>query len=148
MDRSLYEFGQEMAGLMPRFVREVLRRQFKTLKAREITISQMVILTLLQDKKSCKMNEAAKALSVTTSAVTGLVDRMVKSDFISRVASEKDRRIINIEMTKKGRGIIEEIQKARYKMMIDMFGKLTPTERTRYLVTVKKIYHNLVKDRQ
>jgi len=143
MDKSLYEFGQEMAHLMPRFIREVLRRQFKTLKTREITISQMIILTLLQEKKRSKMNEIAKALSVTTSAATGLVGRMVKTSLLKRIVDPKDRRVINIEMTEKGRHIIEDIQKQRYKMMMQMFAKVTPIERKRYLGTVKKIYHTL-----
>lgn len=147
MDRSLQEFGQEMAHIMPRFIREVLRRQFKTLKTREITISQMIILTLLQEKGRSKMNEIAGALSVTTSAGTGLVDRMVKSNLLKRSADPKDRRVINIEMTQKGRNIIEDIQKRRYKMMMEMFSKLKPIERKRYLETVKKIYRTLTEAR-
>ena len=140
MDKSLQEFGQEIAHLMPRFIRVVLGRQFKAVKSQDITISQMVILTLLSEKKQCKMTEIAKALSITTSAATGLVDRMVRSHHLKRMPDEKDRRVINIVMTEKGKSTIDHINKWRYRMMMDMFGRLKPIERTRYLETVKKLY--------
>lgn len=139
MEKSLHEFGQEMARLMPGFMREAMKRMAKPMTKGNITLTQMGILTVLREMKSCKMKDIAKSLYITTSAATGLVDRMVKAGFLKRVADDKDRRIILIEMTRKGSDIIEEIEKARFKMLMDMFGKLTSAERKRYLETVRKL---------
>ena len=147
MDKSLREFGQEMSHFMPKFLREFLKRQHRALASGEITVPQMIILNILKEKNRCMMSEIAKFLSVTTSAATGLVDRMVKSNLIKRTADKKDRRIIKIEMTAKGRRIIDGIQNRRYEMMMDIFGKLEPVERKRYLSTVKKIYRILTEEK-
>ena len=143
MDKTLYEFGQEMARVMPKFMREVLKRQASVLTSGHITIPQMLILNLLKEKGCCNMTERAKALSITTSAATGHIDRMNKLKLLKRVPDEKDRRVIKIKMTEKGTRIIDDIQKLRFKMMMDMFSKLEPDERKRYLETVKKIYRIL-----
>ena len=143
MDKSLYEFGQEMARVLPRFVQEVLKRMSKPLLAGDITMSQMLILSFLREKANCKMVDIARELSITTSAITGHVDRMVRQSLVKRIANEEDRRIINIEMTEKGKKIIDNIEKMRYKMLLELFGKLAPVERNRYLETVKKLYRIL-----
>ena len=92
------------------------------------------------------MSTIARNLNVTTPAATGLVSRMIRSGFIKRTLDEKDRRIIYIEMTKKGGKIINDIQKARYKMMMDIFGKLTSHERRTYLDIVKKLCRILTEE--
>ena len=141
MDKSLYEFGQEMSKLMPRFLKEVFKYFAKTRGGGEVTMPQMSILNILKQEKQLKMKDIARSLSITTSAATGIVGRMVKAHLIKRAFDSKDRRIIYIEMTQKGSNIIDDIQKARYKMLIDLFGKLKPIERERYLHTVRKLYN-------
>ena len=143
MHNSLREFGREIAHLMPKFIREVLKRQAKALAQEDITISQMIILSLLKEKKAIMMSEIAKTLSVTTAAATGLVDRMVKSKLVKRSPCKKDRRVINIELTPKGEKAIDAIAERRYRMTMDMFKKLEPIERKRYLEILKKLYRVL-----
>ncbi|MBL7069590.1 MAG: MarR family transcriptional regulator [Candidatus Omnitrophica bacterium] len=140
MDRSMYEFGQEMAQLMPKFMREVFKNYTMTHSGGDVTIPQMSILNVLRHGGQLKMKEIAGYLSVTTSAATGLVERMVKLNLLKRVAGQKDRRVIRIHMTERGRRIIDEIEKQRYKMIMGLFSKLTPLERKRYLETIKKLY--------
>ncbi len=125
---------------MPKYIRGVVSKVTIASLAGEITISQMVILNLLKTADKCKMNEIAKSLHVTTSAATGIVDRMVRGGYLKRVPGEKDRRIINIEMTQKGKKIIDDIDKRRYRFIVDIFSKFKPIERERFLATMKKIY--------
>ncbi len=148
MDKSLQEFGQEMAHIMPRFMQEALKRMSKPLAAGNITMPQMVILSFLKVNDRCKMKDIAKALSITTSAVTGHVDRMIKLNLLKRIPSAEDRRVINIEMTEKAKKIIDNIEKTRYKMIMEMFSKLTSIERKRYLETIKKLYRILTEHRK
>lgn len=148
MNRTLEEFTGEMAAFMPRYIRAISTRVAKVSVVGDISISQIIILNILKINGRCKMNEIAKGLHVTTSAATGLVDRMVRNSFLKRVPSEKDRRIINIEMTQKGQKIVDDIQKRRYKFIIDIFGKFKPVERERFLNSMKKIYRLVGDDRK
>ena len=146
MDKSLYEFGKEMSHFMPKFLSALMKKQAKTLITPEVTIPQMISLSILKAEGRLKMSQIAKNLGVTTSAATGLIGRMIKSNLVKRIMDKKDRRIINIEMSDNGRRRIDNIQKERYKMMMDIFGKFKPIERKRYLDTIKKIYRILTEE--
>lgn len=140
MHRSLDDFAREMTNFMPRYIREASARVISASLKGDITISQIIILNIIKSADQCKMKDIAKALHVSTSAATGSVDRMVRIGLLKRRPSEKDRRVINIEMTQKGMKIIDDIQSRRYKFIIDIFGKFKPEERERFLDTMKKIY--------
>lgn len=144
MDKSLYEFGQEMARIMPKFLGLVMKKQGKALSAGNITVQQMFILNILKHESPMMMSRLARNMNLTTSAVTGLVTRMVRSGYLKRITDEKDRRIIYIEMTKKAGNIIDKIEQARYQMIMDMFKHVTELERKRYLETLKKIVRTTV----
>lgn len=146
MDKALYEFGRKAADIIPKFVREILKKQAKAFAKSDVTIPQMIILNFLKEKGCSKMNETAKLLSISTSAATGIVERMVKAGFVKRGADENDRRIIKIEATAKGLKAIEVIEKTRNKMMMELFGKLPARDRDTYLKTVKKLYRIMTED--
>ena len=86
------------------------------------------------------MKDIAENFSVTTSAVTGLVDRMVKSDLLTREADPDDRRVIKVKMTENGKDLVGKIAKKRLDMVINVFGKLEQHERDAYIKILEKIY--------
>lgn len=140
MDTRLHDFIRKIDYLIPQMQKGLLfSKEMKKSCLREISISQMVVLTLLKDGEKTIMKDIAKALSVTTSAATGLVDRMVKSDFLERVSNPNDRRIISIRMTKQGKKLIDKIAQQRRHLLVRVFGKLSQKERDAYLAILEKI---------
>jgi len=148
MGKTMRQFAGEMSALMPRLAREVLRKQSSLRGAGDLSCSQMAILHLLRDRKSCRMSEIAKFFSVSMSAATGIVARMVKAGFLRRMPDAGDRRIINIRLTAKGKRAINIIFKQRQKMMVSIFGRFSSRERSAYLEIVKKIYHIMSEKKQ
>ena len=143
MEKGLYRFGQRMGQLIPRLTREIFKKETKGVDFGDVTFSQMVVLGLLKEKGALMMKEIAKNLSVTTSAATGLVGRMVNAGLLKRIYNPDDRRIISVDMTKKGGMAIERIVKKRAELMIKVFGKLSHNERDAYIGIVEKIYNIL-----
>jgi DNA-binding MarR family transcriptional regulator len=140
MEKGLREFGERVGFLMPRIAREVIAKEMALLGMSEITFPQMIVLEFLREKGVCKMKDIAENFSVTTSAVTGLVDRMVKSDMITREADPDDRRVINVKLTENGKEAIGRIVKKRLDMIINVFGKLEQSEREAYVKILEKVY--------
>ena len=145
MGTSIEKFADEMLVLMPRLMREFLKRQPRFVTTGAISVPQMAILHTLVERKECKMADIAKFLFVTTPAATGIVDRMVKSGLLMRVPDIEDRRVIHIKATAKGRKIINVILRERRKLMLEIFKSFTSREREIYLNMVKKIYSFLSK---
>ena len=83
MGTSIKKFADEMSAIMPNLHREFLKKQLRITVTSSISFQQIVILNLLSEKGQRKMNEIAKLLSVTTSAATGMVGRMVRAGFFT-----------------------------------------------------------------
>jgi len=57
------------------------------------------------------MSRVAACLYVTTSAVTAMADRLVRKKMVQRRRSLRDRRIVEIEITDRGRDIVDKIRR-------------------------------------
>lgn len=139
MSRELVEFARGVNRALPNILRELTRRQARNPAWGRISVPQMLILETLHYQGQCMMRELAEGLSVSTPAVTGLVDRMVKSGYIRRVRDEGDRRVINVELTSKGVKVAKGVLDARERTIRDVFGRLKPSERKAYLKILKKV---------
>jgi len=72
-------------------------------------------------------------MNVTTAAMTGIVDRLVRDDYCARVHLSQDRRVIKIKLTPKGNNVVRRIKQQRRQMVIKIFGSISETERQDYL---------------
>jgi len=142
-DKSLDEFYKKMDDLMPNLIRESVRRGADEVTKGVITVPQMLILEILNKKEEYIMSELAEALSITTSAATGLIDRMIKLNLVTRLRGEKDRRIVKVNITRKGENTIARIIEQRRRMIADTFGKISKKEREKYLEIMEKVYRIL-----
>jgi len=76
----------------------------KTYSGARISVSpiQAGILFLLKKNESMSMSDISQVLGVDNSAITGMVDRLEKGGFVSRMADPHDRRKNMIHITEKG----------------------------------------------
>ncbi|OGW85804.1 MAG: hypothetical protein A2987_05915 [Omnitrophica bacterium RIFCSPLOWO2_01_FULL_45_10] len=89
------------------------------------------------------MSDLAKSLSVTTAAMTGIVDRLVREGYLRRESDPKDRRIIKIRLTAKGERAVTQILEKKKQMIIKMFGMISQGEREEYLRILTHIRDHL-----
>ena len=108
-----------------------LRRTFveKVLKPVGITPSQWWVLTNLADlsekgREQLMQTELARTMDIGKVALGGLLDRLETGGYIVRRADPADRRAKRIEMTPKGRGMIEGMRHQaavlNRKMLVDL----------------------------
>jgi MarR family transcriptional regulator, lower aerobic nicotinate degradation pathway regulator len=71
----------------------------------DLSITQTRLLGILRDRTPT-MNELAKLLSLDKSSITGLVDRAERRGLVERVPSGRDRRVIQVKLTKAGRSLV------------------------------------------
>jgi DNA-binding MarR family transcriptional regulator len=77
------------------------------------------------------------------SAATAVIDKMVKLGFAERKRSHKDRRVVLIELKKKGRETAKKIMMARKDVLNELFLPLESREKEFYLYIVRKIHGNI-----
>ena len=148
MEMDIRKFATAMLEILPGFVKEMARRQMPpAVREGKLTIQQIFLLEYLTMKESSIMSELARYMHVSLSAVTGLIGRMVKSGLVRRHYDEKDRRVIIIKPTRKGRRIATEIRRMRYKFIMATFSKISEEERGAYLRIITKVYNILMQDK-
>jgi DNA-binding MarR family transcriptional regulator len=84
------------------------------------------MLRLIYKNEMMTMSEISMKLSIPKPNVTAMVDRLITENMIERVYDSKDRRIINIRLTDKGREDIVNIKRTIGKEMrerIEVLGE-------------------------
>lgn len=136
---SIAEFADKMNEVMPVLIQEFARRQANELYKGKITLPQFLILDFLNKKGECKMTEIAHFMHVTTAAMTGIVERIKRCNYVQRVYEPSDRRIIKIRLTAKGHELVKKVNRQRRNMIVDIFGKISQREREQYLNILMRI---------
>jgi len=137
--RKGLDFGAEVLKIHPLIMREFARVQKKNFSDVHISIPHMVILDILEEKGMCKMNDLAKCLNFTMSAVTAIVDKMIKLKFVKRMRSSSDRRVVNVILLEKGRKVSEEIKRQKKECANKIFVSLTERDKKEYLRIINKV---------
>jgi len=145
---SLSEFADKINEITPQVIREISKKEENELFTGKITIQQMLILDYLDNITQAKMSDLAQVMSVTTPAMTGIVERMVKSGYVLRVFDENDRRIINVKVTPKGHGLVGKIKEGKRKMIIATFSKVSEKDRQDYLRVLMRVRDILKEEKQ
>ena len=71
--------------------------------------SHFQIMTVLKEEGPLPISEVAKKLFISTPNMTKLLNKLIDEGMVIRIPDEKDRRIININLTEKGDKYVEDI---------------------------------------
>jgi DNA-binding MarR family transcriptional regulator len=143
---SLLEFADRLNQIMPVLMREFARRQTNELYKGQITLPQFIALEYLGKEGPLKMSDLARFMNVTTAAMTGIVERLVRDGYILRSYDANDRRIINVGLTKKAALLIRKINLERRSLALKIFGRITPEDRSDYLRILTQIHRIVLKN--
>ena len=120
-----------------REINKILNRDLKREMIRlDLGLSHFYILTTLYREKVLSSGNLAKSLDVKNSTITSLVDRLVKLSLVKRRRCERDRRVVLVELTDKGRKLTEKLLTLRKERLKEIVKEL-PEEK------VKEIYESI-----
>ena len=73
--------------------------------------SELLTILYLDRYEGIIMSQIAEYINVSMSTATGIVERLVNKGYLQRERSESDRRIVIIQLTNKGKILVNEIKK-------------------------------------
>ncbi len=144
-ESSLSEFADKMNEIMPVIMKEFSRRHMQEFKGK-ITLPQFLILGFLHSNGQSNMSDLAHFMNVTTAAMTGIVDRLVRDGYLVRVFDNNDRRIIKVRLTAEGNTLVKEINQHKRRMLIRIFSAISAEDRRQYLRILTRIKDILLED--
>lgn len=138
-EKKMREYIERIEKCIPEILRYIHISAPKDLTELKLTLSQVVSLASLGYKDSRKMSELAESVSMNMSAMTGIVDRLIKIGLVERMRSRKDRRAVIVKLTPKGRKIVKKIQEHRYRETQEIIEYLDEKEREDFIKGFEKV---------
>ena len=136
---NIKEFASRVIELFPQIIRGFKQYENNYLTRGEITLPQFWALAYLANNGKSKMNSLAEHLRISPSATTGLINRLIAQGLVVRKDDSGDRRIVWIELTSKGKAIINNIKQQKTKALIKVFGKISSKDREHYLNILEQV---------
>jgi DNA-binding MarR family transcriptional regulator len=94
------------------------------------------------------MSDLARAIRLSDSSATILVDQLVKKDLALRNRSDEDRRVVRVGITAAGREVMEAQTRAFISFALGVLATLGDEERETYLSLHRKIVDSIKKSHQ
>ena len=95
----------------------------------DLTMPQLKALFLAGTPGGASHGQIARALGVTLSTVTGVVDRLVEHGLVERHTDATDRRLSHVVATPAGVELVDRLWAGRRDLLARVLGALTPEER-------------------
>jgi len=128
MTESL-QFSNSLRQWMDVFMHRSMRSWHLFVKSTGLTMPQFSILMQLHYKGSCGMSEISEHFDISNAAASQLAEKLVQGGYIERDEDPNDRRAKQIQLTSKGRKLIEMGVNERYRWMDDLTSKLSAEEK-------------------
>ncbi len=110
------------------FMRRSMRDFMQFSKQSGLSMPQMNTLLRLNYKGSCGVSDLGDHLGVTDAAASQMIDRLVQQGLVARSEDAADRRAKRIELTDKGRQLVQESIRARQGWMEQLTTTLSEEE--------------------
>ena len=128
MTRSV-QFSQAIRTWMDAFMHRSMRGWGLFAKSTGLSMPQFSVLMQLHYRGACGMSEISERFEVTAAAASQLVDKLVQSGFIKREEDPHDRRAKLLNLTDKGKELIQQGIEERYRWVDQLAERLTAEER-------------------
>lgn len=110
---------------------------------KKMGISQAEFNCLAQfyEKDVLSVKELNEKLDLTPGGVTRVLTLLEKKGFIKRRISHEDRRSIDVILTKKGKEMVQKLQKEASKLHEEIFKQLDAPSREELVLSIEKLMH-------
>jgi DNA-binding MarR family transcriptional regulator len=118
----------------------VVEELAKALKPYEISLQQFNVLRILRGLKgvAANLSTVQERMVNRMSNTTRLIDKLIDKNYVKRTICEKNRRKIELFITKKGMEILEKIDVVVDKAELKITQRLSPGDRERLVSLLKQ----------
>ncbi len=138
-DGYLQEFSRRLESMIPALIRTGRNLEVRRLSRYSLTLPQFFALAVLESNGSCMMKELGEELGLSLGTVTGIIDRLIREGFVERYSDERDRRVVRVRLSSKGKEVMEKIHEERRRALEERMREFSEEELSQLLETVVRI---------
>jgi DNA-binding MarR family transcriptional regulator len=125
---------------------QLLRRNYRMLKyelrnciGQYLNSTEFIVLKVINEKGPLKASDISKTIEVSASHITAVTDSLVEKGYITRKRSDVDRRRVELEITEKGKEMLEMAAKLKSEYFQRKFSHYTNEELEIFIHLLKKL---------
>jgi DNA-binding MarR family transcriptional regulator len=122
-------FNQAIRSWMDLFLQRSMGNWWRFARSTGLSMPQFSLMTQLYHRGACGMSGISERFEITPAAASQMVDKLVQSGYIVREEDPTDRRAKTLNLTTKGRELIDAGNEERYRWVEELAGKLNAEER-------------------
>ena len=138
----------ELNGYLVSIFNEVLTIEEESLRKSDfsdLSIKEMHTIEAIGLSGELSSNQVAKKLQVTAGTLSISIQNLVKKDYVERIRLEKDRRVVRLKLTKRGKLLYRLHRKFHMNMVKSTIEDFDPEE-AEVLVKGLKNLHGFLSD--
>jgi DNA-binding MarR family transcriptional regulator len=104
-----------------------------------LTIAQLKCLFYIESEESTNQKSLAEYLGVTPPSITGIIDRMVEQNMVTRHENVENRRMQVIQLTTKSRRLLSELKASQDNHINELIDRLSEEDLRAFLQGIKAL---------
>ncbi len=132
---------EKIVSLIRKYVRLRALHTKELAKTYNVSVPQLLCLQCLYENGKMSMSGIAENIMANVSTVTGIVDRLEKKGFLRRRRASRDRRVVNIALTEKGRSLAQDSPPAVHHKIAHAIRMLSESERQEIYQALDRLSH-------
>jgi len=117
--------------------------EFMALTARQLRLIQAVCRLTRYNTDGISLKTLATELKLSSSAVSLMVESLVQKDELERLHSSRDRRMVLIRLSPRGRKAITGVREKLRRMMKDSLADMSEVERERTVEMLERLLNRI-----
>ncbi|MBL1230854.1 MarR family transcriptional regulator [Enterococcus sp. BWB1-3] len=114
--------------------------ELKKSKFKDLSITEMHTIEAIGMYKRKTSSEVAKELSITVGTLTVAINNLVKKNYVERIRSEDDRRVVKLGLTQKGKLLYRVHQHFHREMVKNILSGMDQKEEQALLKALKNLH--------
>lgn len=111
----------------------------------DVTPPQGMLIFLLNKNKKMKISEISNKMGLSNSTVSGIVDRLEEQKMVERIRSEKDRRVVFVQLTMETSKNFFSTDEIFHKLLAKAFEQESHEAIESIGKCIEKLSHNIEK---
>jgi len=131
---ELVEAMDDLSELIRKFQTQLLSGDLK-----QYTLRQLYYIELINKSEGISVSELSKKLNIKKSTVSIAVNQLIDLDIVSKIRSEEDKRFYFLQLTPKGKKIMQMHMQVHKNTIKKILKVLTQEEVAKFIQIVGKI---------
>ena len=109
-------------------INKIEERSLTAALGEDISVTEIHIIEKIGDNEPKRMSQVSRALGVRMATLTVACDKLEYKELVVRERDSKDKRVVNVSLTARGRAVYECHKKFHNRMVSAALSDFTPQE--------------------